>query len=75
MPTDKNPIGPDTTFSSVFRVEKVDDNCCTFRVLIPEGPDEDGCFNYIATNSFFTLNLSCCCAIKCLDDTFVECLC
>ncbi len=61
--------------SSVFRVEKLDGNCCTFRVLAPN-PQESCCNSipYVATNSFFTMNLSCCCAIKCLSDTYVECV-
>ena len=61
--------------STVFRVEKLDGNCATFRVLAPN-PQESCCntIPYIATNSFFTLNLSCVCAIKCLSDTFVDCV-
>ena len=31
-------------------------------------------FPYEATNSFFTINLNCCCVLRCLDDTFVECI-
>ena len=27
---------------------------------------------YVATNSFFTMNLNCVCCIRCLNDTFVE---
>ena len=61
--------------SNVFRVEKLDGNCATFRVLAPN-PQESCCntIPYIATNSFFTMNLSCVCAIKCLSDTFVDCV-
>lgn len=61
--------------STVFRVEKLDGNCATFRVLAPN-PQESCCntIPYIATNSFFTMNLSCACAIKCLSDTFVDCV-
>ena len=61
--------------SSVFRVEKLDDCCATFRVLAPN-PEESCCNSmpYVATNSFFTMNLSCVCAIKCLNDTFVDCV-
>ena len=61
--------------STVFRVEKLDGNCATFRVLAPN-PQESCCntIPYIATNSFFTMNLSCVCAIKCLSDTFVDCV-
>ena len=61
--------------SSVFRVEKLDGCCATFRVLAPN-PEESCCNSmpYIATNSFFTMNLDCICAIKCLNDTFVDCV-
>lgn len=61
--------------SNVFRVEKLDGNCATFRVLAPNV--QESCCNsmpYVATNSFFTMDLSCVCAIKCLSDTFVECV-
>lgn len=33
MPTNKGPITPCTKFSDVFRLEKIDDCCATFRVL------------------------------------------
>ena len=60
--------------SSVFRVEKLEGNCCTFRVLAPN-PDFDNCgIPYLATDSFFTMDMSCCCAIRCLSDTFVDCV-
>ena len=61
--------------SSVFRVEKLDGCCATFRVLAPN-PQESCCNSmpYIATNSFFTMDLSCVCAVKCLSDTFVDCV-
>ena len=61
--------------SCVFRVEKVEGNCCTFRVLIPN--TDFSCRNrtpFISTNSFFTFDLKCCCAIRCLSDCFVECI-
>jgi hypothetical protein len=29
---------------------------------------------YISTNSFFTMDLSCVCAVKCLSDTYVDCV-
>lgn len=72
MPISKEPDGPTST---VFRVEKVDDNCCTCRVLA-DNPDttESATIPYVATNSFFTMNLSCVCAIRCLQDTYVECI-
>lgn len=63
-----------TTCSTVFRVEKLEGCCATFRVLEPN-PDETSLNPYVATNSFFTMDLNCVCAIKCLSDTFVDCVC
>ncbi len=76
MPTTREPIVCDevgTTCSNVFRVEKIDGCCATFRVLAPN-PDtaEAAMVPYVATNSFFTMNLNCVCCIKCLQDTYVE---
>ena len=65
MPISKDPS--ETVTSTVFRLEKLDDCCATFRVLVV---NEDG--TYTSTNSFFTINLDCLCIIRCLDDTFVE---
>ena len=61
------------TCSNVFRVEKVDGCCATFRVLA-DNTDEttSATIPYVATNSFFTMNLNCVCALRCLNDTFVE---
>jgi len=78
MPTTKENVNCDdetATCSTVFRVEKIDGNCCTFRVLA-DNPDEteQATIPYVATNSFFTMNLNCVCALKCLNDTYVECI-
>ena len=54
-------------FGEVFRIEKLDGNCATFRILISK--DE----NYIATKKFFTIDLSHCAIIRCLSDIFIEC--
>ena len=59
--------------SSVFRIEKLDGNCATFRVLA-DNMDGTSQNPYIATNSFFTMSLDCCCVCRCLSDTYVECL-
>lgn len=64
--------GSDNT-SCVFRVEKINENCATFRVLEPN-PDTTSVYPFVATNSFFTMNLSCCCCIRCLNDTYIECI-
>lgn len=59
--------------STVFRVEKVDDCCATLRVLAPN-PDTTSEYPYVATESFFTINLNCVGAIKCLPDTYIACI-
>ena len=59
--------------SNVFRIEKVENNCATFRVL-QNNSDTSSIYPYVSTNSFFTINLNCLCALRCLNDTCVECL-
>ena len=68
MPISKSPT--ETVTSNVFRIEKMDDCCATFRVLVVNDDN-----TYTSTNSFFTINLDCLCIIRCLDDTLVEGLC
>ena len=62
------------TCSTVFRVEKIEGNCCTFRVLVTN-PDETSLNPYVSTNSFFTMDCSCLCCIRCLTDCYVDCVC
>lgn len=69
MPISKSPT--EETTSTFFRVEKVDDCCATFRVLTANTGEPE---TFTATNSFFTVNLNCCCAIRCLNDTYVDTL-
>lgn len=57
----------ETITSSVFRIEKLDGNCATFRVL---DVNEDNSLS--STNSFFTINLNCVCSLRCLNDTFID---
>ena len=74
MPYDLN--GTESN-STVFRIENLDGCCATFRVLAPRNlPALDNCLDtpYVATDSFFTMNLNCCGALQCLPDTYVECL-
>ena len=74
MPTTKEDVTcgePSVTCSNVFRVEKIDGCCATFRVLAPNTDQTDVANPYVATNSFFTMNLNCICALRCLNDTFV----
>lgn len=76
MPTVRENITcPDgASCSNVFRIEKLDGNCATFRVLAPNTDTDEPDIPYEATNSFFTMNLSCVCVIRCLPDTYVECI-
>ncbi len=55
--------------SSVFRVEAVEDCCCTCRVLAPTADA-----SYSPTDSFFTINLNCVGALRCLPDTYIACI-
>ena len=78
MPTTRENVvcgNENVVCSNVFRVEKIDGCCATFRVLA-ENTDEatSATIPYVATNSFFTMNLNCVCALRCLPDTFVECI-
>ena len=57
--------------SSVFRVEKVNKETATLRVLAPN-PDTTSIFPYVSTDSFIIVNSPCICAIQCLADTFVD---
>lgn len=70
MPTTRTETG---TTSSVFRVEKIDGCCATFRVL-EANPDTSSLYPYVSTDSIFTMGVDCMCAIRCLNDTYVECL-
>ena len=72
-----NELNRNMECSPVFRIEKIEGNCATFRVLKPN-PEE--CSEtrskqpFIGTNSFFTFDIGCACAIKCLSDCYVECI-
>ena len=59
--------------STVFRVETVDDCCATFRILAPN-PDTTSMDPYVATDSFFTMNLNCVGVLRCLPDTHIACI-
>ena len=72
MPISKDPT--ETTTSTVFRVEKCDGCCCTFRVLA-SNTDSSSPYPYVATDSIFTMNVNCICCLRCLTDTYVECIC
>ena len=71
MPTSRAEAEGET--SNVFRVEKCDGCCCTFRVLAPNTA-ENATYPYVATDSLFTMNVDCICSVRCLNDTYVECI-
>jgi hypothetical protein len=78
MPTTKENVtcgDEGVVCSNVFRIEKLDDNCATFRVLAANtDTDTASIYPYAATNCFFTMNLNCVCALRCLNDTYIECI-
>lgn len=76
MPTTRDNVvcGDDgVTCSNVFRIEKIDGCCATFRVLAENtDPDTVATIPFVSTNVFFTMNLNCVCVLRCLPDTFVD---
>ena len=54
-----------TGTSTVFRIENINDNCATFRILI----NDEGTIS--ATDNFFVIDLDYVSCIKCLQDTLV----
>lgn len=69
MPISKDPTETET--SNIFRVEKIDGCCATFRVLV-QNTATTAEYPYESTNSFFTINLNCVCVLRCLQDTYVD---
>ena len=63
-----------TGTTSTLRCEQVDGCCATCRLLAPN-PDTTTAeaTPYVPTENFVTINLSCCGALTCLPDTFVDC--
>ena len=56
----------ETGNSTVFRIENVNDNYATFRILIPATT------GYTSTDNFFTIDLKYISCIKCLEDTLLN---
>ncbi len=57
--------------SSIFRIEKVMDNCVLLRIL-EASSSPTAISPYQATNQFITVNLNCICALRCLSDVVLE---
>lgn len=60
-----NAEGTEVT-SNTLRIESLDDCCCTCRILDTTGT------TITSTGRFVTIDLKCCGAIRCLDDTYVD---
>lgn len=73
MPIDTNDYNSSKK-SFVFRIEKINDCCATFRVLNDIEDPTTKSKKFVATNNFFIIDLNCICAINCLEDTFIECI-
>ena len=54
--------------SNVFRIESMDDCCCTCRLLTLDPTTSQ----YVNTGQFVTIDLNCCGALRCLTDTFID---
>ena len=52
--------------SSYFRIQSVSDDCVTLLIL------ENTSDGYISTGEFITINISCICAVKCIEDVVVN---
>ena len=62
-------LNGETGTSSVFRIENIEGDCATFRILIPSTTGDET--TYTLSSSFFTIDLSCILAIQCLSDAYV----
>lgn len=56
-----------TNTSNIFRIEKLDNCCCTCRILIANAND-----TYTPTRQFFTIDLNCVSAVQCHPDVFID---
>ena len=65
-------LNGETGTSTVFKINKVDCNCATFEILAPNPDTENTIMPYLSTNNFFTINLDCVLAIRCLNDTYTN---
>lgn len=54
--------------SDVLRIENVDDGCCTCRILYLDATTGE----YMATTEFVIIDLTCCGAVRCLPDVYVN---
>lgn len=62
-----------TGTSTAFRCEHVEGCCATCRVLAPNPDTTATDTPFVTTDSFFTINLECVGALRCLPDTYIAC--
>lgn len=65
-------LNGETGESTVFKITKLDNNCATFEILAPNPDTTNPLLPYISTNNFFTIDLGCVLAIRCLADTYTN---
>ena len=65
-------LNGETSESTTFKITKMDCNCATFEILAPNPDTTNPLIPYISTNNFFTINLDCILAIRCLGDTYTN---
>ena len=65
-------LNGETGDSTVFKITKLDNNCATFEILAPNPDTTNPLLPYISTNNFFTIDLDCVLAIRCLADTYTN---
>ena len=58
--------------STVFKISKTDGNCATFEILAENPDTTNPLIPYVSTNNFFTIDLDCVLAIRCLADTYTN---
>jgi len=61
-----------TENSTTFKIIKMDSNCATFEILATNPDTTNPLLPYIGTNNFFTIDLKCILAIRCLADTYTN---
>ena len=64
----------DGTTSSVYRVDKVNENCVTCLILIP-ATEPTTLTPYQTSGQYITISLDCVCVLQCLNDVIVENVC
>lgn len=62
------PYGDSISESSYFRIKQINDNCCTLLILRKENDE------FYSTGQTIVINVNCICAVKCIKDTYINCL-